>query len=775
MIHLKHFSKFVVVFIFLVIFVSAGFSQNKYTVSGTIKDAATGETMIGATVYLKQSNTVGTISNAYGFYSLTLAQGDYAIICSMIGYEADTFSISLNENFLQDIELKEKENVLNEVVVSSVKENENVTQAISSVQKLNMKEISIIPVLFGEKDILKTIQLLPGIKSAGEGNSGFNVRGGSSDQNLILLDEAQVYNASHLMGFFSTFNGDAIKDITVYKGNSPAQYGGRLASVLDIKMDEGNNKEYHVGGGIGLISSRLSVEGPIQKDKSSFLITGRRTYADMFLKLTDDYNDKKLYFYDLNLKANYRINDKNRIYLSGYFGRDNLELAEQIGIEWGNKTATLRWNCIVNPKLFSNTSLIYSDYNFNIKVSGGASVFHLNSEIEDWNLKQEFQYFTENNNSWKFGFNTIQHNISPSRFSGEGTNENETRNTRKALENAVYLNNTLNLGGFLNIDYGIRFSTYTLIGSGTYNIYVNGVKTDTIVLNNNEFGKTYFNFEPRFSASFVLNENNSIKLSYNRNTQNLHLLSNSTSTSPTDSWIGNSYNIKPETSDQFALGYFLNLFDNAFEFNTEIYYKNMQNQIDYKNGADIEFAADVESELLFGIGRAYGIEMLLKKKSGNFTGWVSYTLSRTERKIDGINQNQWYAAKQNRTHDISVVGTYQFAKNWTASAAWVFYTGNAVTFPSGKYKLEDNVVFLYTERNDYQMPNYHRFDFSFTYEKVKSGRYQSSWNFGIYNAYGRENAYSINFQQDPDNSNRTQAIQTSLFRWIPSITYNFKF
>jgi len=463
------------------------------------------------------------------------------------------------------------------------------------------------------------------------------------------------------------------------------------------------------------------------------------------------------------------------LYLSGYFGRDNLGLGDQFGIDWGNKTGTLRWNSIVSPKLFSNTSLIYSDYNYDIKVSGGGSTFSMNSEIEDWNIKQEFQYFAGSNNTWKFGFNAIQHNISPTRLNGEGTTLSDTKFKHKALENAVFLSNSLSFGKTLNFDYGLRFSTYSIIGSGLYNVYDKGIKSNSVLLADNEFGKTYFNFEPRFSASVVLNEKNSIKFSYNRNTQNLHLLSNSTSTSPTDQWIGNSYNIKPEISDQFSLGYFFNFLDNGYEFNTEVYYKNMQNQVDYRNGADIEFAPDVESELLYGKGRAYGIEFLLKKKSGKVNGWISYTLSRTERRIDGINNNNWYAAKQDRTHDISIVGTYQLSNNWTIAATWVYYTGNAVTFPSGKYNIDDQTIFLYTERNGYRMPSYHRLDLSMTYEKHKKGKYQSSWNFGLYNVYGRENAYTISFEDNPDNPSRTRAMQTSLFKWIPSITYNFKF
>jgi hypothetical protein len=631
-------------------------------------------------------------------------------------------------------------------------------------------------VLFGEKDVLKTLQLLPGIKSAGEGNSGFYVRGGSADQNLILLDEAPVYNASHLLGFFSTFNSDAIKDATIIKGNSPAQYGGRLASVLDVRMKEGNDKAYKVAGGVGIISSRLSVEGPLQKEKSSFMITGRRTYADVFLKATEDFKENSLYFYDLNAKANYRINEKNRLYLSGYFGRDVLGLGEQLGVNWGNKTGTVRWNSVLTQKLFSNTSVIYSDYDYQIKISGGGNVFNLNSKIKDWNVKQEFSYYPNTKNAWRFGANAIYHTIQPSRFEGEtaGTT-NDLKNERYALENAIYANNTYSLSPKITMEYGVRLSAYSILGGDTYNIYEGDKLIDSTVLAKNDIGKTYINPEPRLSISYIINEKTSLKTGYARNTQHLHLLSNSTTTNPTDQWVGNSYNIKPELADQLSIGFFRNFADNNYEFSAETYYKNMQNQVDYKNGADINSAPDVESELLYGVGRAYGLELYLKKKSGKMTGWLSYTLSRTERQIAGINDGQWYAAKQDRTHDVSVVGIYALTPKWSLSSAFVFYTGNAVTFPSGKYEINGNTIYYYTQRNGYRMPNYHRLDFGATYEKKHKKNYESSWNFGLYNAYGRENAYTITFENDPSDPSRTRAMQTSLFRWVPSITYNFKF
>ena len=751
-------------------------AQNKVTLNGTIRDKASGEEIIGATIRIAELSKIGISTNEYGFFSLTLEPGNYTFITSYIGY--DDYIEKINLQATQSIKwtLQQKSQNLEEVKIVAKKENENITQTTMGVEKINMKDIAKLPVLFGEKDILKTIQLLPGVKSAGEGNSGFYVRGGTSDQNLILLDEAPVYNASHLLGFFSTFNSDAIKDAILIKGNSPAQYGGRLASVLDIKMNEGNDKDYHATGGIGLISSRLSVEGPIQKEKSSFLVTGRRTYADVFLKATEDFKDNTLYFYDLNAKVNYRLDKNNRIFLSGYLGRDVLGLGDQFGINWGNKTGTLRWNSVINPKLFSNTSLIYSDYDYNIQIQGDDIKFNINSSIQDWNLKQEFQYFQSTKSSWRVGLNLIHHELAPSRFEGDAEVFNSLNTvSRKSLENALYANHVYKLTNRLNIDYGLRLSVYSILGGDTYNVYQDGEKTESIVLSKNKIGKTFVNPEPRLALNAQLTENSSFKVGYSRNTQNLHLLSNSTSGSPTDAWIGNSYNIKPEISDQISGGYFRNFRDNEYEMSVETYYKKMQHQVDYKNGADIQTAPDVESELLFGDGRAYGAEFFIKKRKGTFTGWISYTLSRTERKINGINENKWYNAKQDRTHDLAVVASYQLTKRWSLSSNFVFYTGNAVTFPSGKYNIEDRTIYYYTERNGYRMPNYHRLDFSANYEGRQDRKWRSSWNFSLYNVYGRENAYAITFKDDPDDSSKTLAEQTALFKWVPSITYNFNF
>jgi hypothetical protein len=748
-------------------------AQSTVVVSGSVRDKQTGESLIKAVVRIQELPNAGIISNEYGFYSLTLPKGNYSVVVSQVGYETLVQKIKLDSSQTINFSLQTK-NVLKEVVVESSRKNDNLTKAQMGTETINMAAISKVPVIFGEKDLLKTIQLLPGVKSAGEGNSGFFVRGGGADQNLILLDEAPVYNATHLLGFFSTFNSDAIKDATIIKGNSASQYGGRLSSVLDVKMKEGNNQDYVVNGGIGLISSKVSVEGPLQKNKSSFILSGRRTYADMFLKATEKFKDNILYFYDLNAKANYQIDAKNKIYVSGYFGRDELGLGQEFGIDWGNKTGTIRWNRIISNKLFLNTSLIYSDYNYNVKLKNGETNFNINSNIKDVNLKQDYTFYANGTNTLRFGFNTILHTITPSTFSGTVINS-VSKEGRNGLENALYLTNNYRASNQLTIDYGVRLSMYTLMGGDVYNIYENGVINSSIKLNKSSFGKTYVNPEPRITTNYRISDETSIKAGYARNVQHLHLLSNSVASSPSDQWIGNSYNIKPEIADQISVGYVTKVFKSNFEFTTEAYYKYLQNQIDYKDGAEINTVSDVESVLLYGIGRAYGLEFLLKKKEGRLTGWIGYTLSKTERKIEGINENNWYNARQDRTHDISVVGIYDLNSRWSISGVFVYNTGDAVTYPTGKYTIQGQTLYQYAARNANRMPAYHRLDFSATYEKNKTKRMHGSWNFSLYNVYGRENAFRISFKDDPNDPTRTQIIRTALFKWVPSVTYQFKF
>lgn len=756
---------------------SISFAQQKYTISGKIKDFKNGEEIIGASVKTSD-NQFGAVTNEYGFYSLTLPEGNYTIVISYFGYEEIRFDVVLNQNLSKDAQLRDESNQLEEVVVKSTKTNDNIKNTEMGVERINPKEIERIPVLLGEKDIVKTMQLLPGVKSAGEGSSGFYVRGGAADQNLILLDEAVVYNASHLLGFFSTFNSDAIKDVTLFKGNQPSNYGGRLASVMDIKMKDGNNKRFNVGGGIGLIASRLSVEGPIVKEKGSFLISGRRTYADLFLKATKDYKKTTLYFYDLNLKANYNISKKDRIYLSGYFGRDVLGFDNLFGLNWGNATGTLRWNRIISDKLFSNTSVVYSSYDYSFKISANDLSFKILSKINDINLKQDFQWFINNNHKLKFGVNAVHHQVLP----GQLESESDLIQVKKlpkspSLELAAYVTNDHQITKKLSATYGVRFTTLSVLGNGSnfYTYNSSGAVAGSRTYNNWQFAKTYFNVEPRAALSFAYNETSSIKAAYARNVQNMHTLSNSTSASPTDVILFSSINIKPEVADQVSLGWFKNFKDGAYELNVETYYKSMLNQIDYRNGADISSNEYLEGQLLYGIGRAYGLELIFRKKQGKLTGWVSYTLSKTERKIDQINNGNWYNAKQDRTHDLSVVAMYEINKKLSLSALFVFYTGNAVTFPTGKYVVNGQTHFSYTERNADRMPNYHRLDIGLTWYTKNTAKFESSWNFSIYNVYGRQNAYTITFRENKDNPNQTEAVRTALFRFVPSVTYNFKF
>jgi len=766
--------KKLVLFLLIIIGITSQIqAQDKTTVNGTVKDKLSGESIMGAVIKVDQLSNVVVTSNEYGFFAISLPKGKYDLKISYVGYEEKRIPITLNGSLTVPVFLESK-NQLIEVVVESKRKDDNLIKAQMGTETLNMKSISKVPVIFGEKDVLKTIQLLPGVKSAGEGNSGFYVRGGAADQNLILLDEAPVYNASHLLGFFSTFNSDAIKDATLIKGNGPAQYGGRLSSVLDVKMKEGNNKKYTVNGGIGLISSRLSIEGPIQEDKSSFILSGRRTYADVFLKASEKFKDNILYFYDFNAKANYKIDDKNRIYFSGYFGNDELGLGSSFGINWGNKTGTIRWNRVISNKLFLNTSLIYSDYSYNVGLKNGETNFNVNSNIKDVNLKQDYTYYLNPKNTIRFGFNSILHTITPSIFSGTVKN-NINKVGRNGLENAIYFNNNFKANSKLTLDYGLRVSGYSIMGGDVYNVYTNDVITNSILLQKNSFGKTYLNLEPRITSNYRINDLSSFKFAYARNVQHLHLLSNSTAASPSDQWIGDSYNINPELADQTSVGYSRNFKNNTYELGAEIYYKTMQNQLDYKDGTNINTIADVESALLYGIGRAYGFEFLAKKKIGLFSGWISYTLSKTERKIEGINDGNWYNAKQDRTHDVSVVTILELNNKWSVSGVFVYNTGNAVTFPTGKYSLGGQTLYQYAKRNANRMPAYHRLDLSVTYENKRSNKMESSWNFSLYNVYGRENAYRISFEDDPLDNTKTQIIQTALFRWVPSITYNFKF
>ena len=763
------------VFILALVYSVSG--QSRFSISGHVTDASTGEEQIGATVYINELKS-GTVTNSYGFYSLTLPKGTYHIRFSFIGYASIERKVDLSKNLQLDIELTPQETALDEVVIKGDADDANVKSSSMGVVKMNMKEITKIPVLFGEQDVLKTLTLMPGVSSGGEGKGGFFVRGGNTDQNLILLDEAPVYNASHLMGFFSVFNSDALKDIKLYKEGIPSEYGGRLSSVIDVRMNNGNSKRFSVSGGLGIISSRLNIEGPIVKDKGSFIISGRRTYADLFLRLTKkDFKNNSLYFYDFNTKLNYSLGQKDKLYLSGYFGRDKLG-TDIFGFTWGNITGTLRWNHIVNNRLFSNTSVIYSNYSYKIKVEPQNLKIELNSGISDWNLKQDFTWFANTNNTVKYGFNIIHHTFLPGERLAEGTASipDIILQKKRGIESALYVSNNQKIGSIFKLEYGLRLSMYNAIGPGSVYDYDNDGniirQTDYA---NGEIIKTYFEPEPRLSLSLMVDEFSSVKVSYQRMAQNVHLLSSSTSDNPTDVWVPSSSIIRPETSNQVSAGYFRNFLNNTFETYVEVYYKNMAHQIDYKDGTNIFLNPHIEADMAFGRGRSYGMEVFIKKRLGKFTGWIGYTLSKTEKQFDEINHGKWYSARQDRTHDVSVVAMYELNKRISFSANWIYYTGDAVTMPSGSYVINGSIVPFYTERNGYRMPDYHRMDVGMTFKNKETKKLKSSWNFSVYNVYARENAYSITFRENPDKPGTMQAVKLYLFSIVPSITWNFKF
>ncbi|WP_050982230.1 TonB-dependent receptor [Mucilaginibacter paludis] len=760
--------------------ITALYGQGKFTVSGTVKDTLTGEALIGATLKAEPAHPAGVITNSYGFYSITLSPGQHTIYISYIGYQTKAVAVNLLKDTRLNVEMNASA-VLNEVMISDRSAaRDNVSRPQMGVDKLNISDISNIPVLLGERDIIKTIELLPGVKSTGDANTGFYVRGGGADQNLVLLDGATVYNASHLFGFFSTFNSDAIKEVSLYKGGMSAEYGGRLSSVLDIKMDDGNNKRFGIEGGIGLISSRIKVEGPIVKNKSSFMISARRTYADAFLRLSSDtaVNTTSLYFYDVNAKANYQLNDKNTIYLSGYLGRDDVGLKSAFSTDWGNTMGTFRWNHLYNTKLFSNTSLIYSKYNYTIINYTSTDNFKVVSKIEDINLKQDFDYFINNDNTLRFGANIVHHTVVPGDISTSLKSNYTSKiiENRYAFEGAAYVSDNWQPTGQLSFLYGIRLNAFALYGPGTFSTYnANGSIALATKYASGANVVNYINIEPRFSASYTINSQNSVKASYNLNTQNIHLLSNSTSSLPTDLYVLSSNNIKPGIANQVALGYYHNFDDNGYEFSAESYYKWLSNEIDYKDNATLVANTNIESELVYGSGRAYGLEFFLKKKYGSYKGWIGYTLSKTERKFDAINNGRYFPARQDRTHDISLVNLYKLNKRWGLSAVFVYGTGNAVTYPAGKYLLGGITTYYYGQRNGSRLPANSRLDVAATLDGRQHKSYHSSWTFGVYNAYNRKNPYSVAFRDSDDKPPHTEAVETSLFGIIPSITWNFQF
>ncbi|BAV06854.1 CarboxypepD_reg-like domain-containing protein [Filimonas lacunae] len=752
-------------------------AQKKCLLTGYITSGK-GEVLPGASVK-EMGQQVVSVSDASGFYSLPLLEGRHKIAVEGSGYGQQILELAIDKNTRLDIGLKETANTLQEVTIRSSAQ-QLLTQPQAGLERFSLNETRNMPVLMGERDLLKTIQLLPGVKSAGDGNSGFYVRGGSADQNLILLDDAPVYNASHFLGFFSTFNTDAIKELSLYKAAMPAQYGGRLSSVLDISTNDGSNQEYKVSGGVGLVATRLSVEGPLQKDKSSFLLSGRRTNIDMYLKLLSDssLNRNKLNFYDLNLKLAYVLGKKDKISISGYMGHDVLLVAGLFGLDWGNKTTAARWTHTFNNRLLAHTSVAYSSFNFTAAVEQNNYNMSMYSQIKDLSGKTEWIYSPGTRSKIYMGVSGIYHNMNPGKISASDKSSvnSQQQQRRRSFENALYVNHDWKASDKLQLSYGLRLTAFSIMGGGGfYELDKQGNVTDTLFYKNRQVVKTYLNPEPRVSASYLLSSSASVKASYTRNVQNLHLVANATSAAPTDRWVSSTNIIKPELADQVSLGYYKNIAGYQYLFSVETYYKQMQNQIDYKDGADVFDDQVLESKLLYGKGRAYGLEMLIKKRKGKLTGWIGYTLSKTERKIDGINNNRWYNAKQDRTHEVSVTASYQLNSRWVLSGNWVFYTGNAVTYPAGKYYIGNRTVYYYTNRNAHRMANYHRLDLNASVSLFKKKKFSSDLSFGVYNAYGRENAYAVFFRQAAATPGKIEAVQVSLFRFVPSVSYDFKF
>lgn len=772
----------------LMISISA-LTQTKYTLSGFVRDSLSGESLIGATIQVQGDGSVS--SNQYGFYSLTLPAGAHTIFVSFAGYQLQQLDIRLEKSISQNFQLLPR-GTLQEVVVSSRKKDGNVMNAQMGKIDLSMQQVKSVPVLLGEVDLLKTLQLLPGVRNAGEGNTGMYVRGGGPDQNLILLDDAIVYNTGHLFGFFSIFNSDAIKNISLIKGGMPAQYGGRLSSVLDIAMKEGNMKKWEVEGGIGAIASRISVQGPLKKDKASFIISARRTYVDMlvkpFIKKSSNYHGSGYYFYDLNMKANYKFSDKDRLYLSGYFGRDvfdfkSAQRAFSANIPWGNSTATLRWNHVFNRKLFANTTLVYNDYKFAFGATQNDFALNLSSGIRDMTGKIDIDFYPSPEHKMKFGAMYTKHRFTPNILTGnQGSTELEPNNESQkyAIETGVYVQDDWSINDRLQASAGLRFSSFSQIGP--YKIFqtdADGNKQDSVVYGKGKTVKSYGGPEPRLTLRYTIDDATSIKASAGRNMQYIHLVSNAGSTLPTDLWVPSTYRVRPQISWQYALGLFRNFNNNMFETSVELYYKKMENQIEYGEGYTPSLK-DPESEFVYGKGWSYGSELFINKTRGKFTGWLGYTLSYTWRKFPGLNNGEKYPAKFDRRHDLSAVGMYQVNKKWKFSAVFVYGTGNATTLPERFYVVSGVLTQDYGKLNTYRLPAYHRLDLSATLTpKKKPGQHwEQNWVFSIYNVYSRLNPYFIYFDQEGSaygGDLRIQPKQVSLFPVIPAVTWNFKF
>ncbi len=772
-------------------------AQENYTVSGIVKEAKNGETAFGASVFLKDTS-IGSISNEYGFFSITAPKGTYTLIVSYMGFENMRKEITLDQNQKVNFEIKELSTQLNEVVVVA-EETERVSlkKPEMSVSKLNIRTVKQMPVVLGEVDVIKSLQMLPGVTKNGEGTGGFHVRGGAVDQNLVLLDEAIIYNTSHMLGFFSVFNADAIKDIKLYKGGIPARFGGRTSSVLDVRQKDGNSKNLAFTGGVGLISSRLAVEGPMFKDKGSFIVAGRSSYINLFLQAVNEKD--RLGFYDLNLKTNYRLSESNKLYISGYFGRDAFKFGKSFKSSYGNASGNLRWNHIFNDRLFSNLSLIYSKYDYDLEILDDE--FDWVSSINNYNVKYDLKYYASDAFKLDFGISGIYYDFDPGQV--RPTSDTSPINPlaldrKKAFESAIYANAEHKITDKLTVQYGLRYSGFSRLGGQSmvdyannqpvvYNsllgIYERGTEVGETAYKKGETVKSFGNIEPRTSLAYQLNESSSVKAGYSRSAQYIHLLSNTTSVTPLDVWTTSGKYIKPQLSDQYALGYFRNFNDKKYSLEVEAYYKTTDNRIDYIDGSYLIGQNTIETEILNGEARAYGLELLVRKNEGRFTGWVAYTLSKAEQRTlggnaggPGINNGDWYNSSFDRTHDLSITGAYELNDKWTFSSNFVFQTGRPVTYPNGQYQYEGQSIASFSDRNSDRLPAYHRLDVSATYKpnRKPNRRWKGEWVFGIYNLYNQKNAASISFAQN-ENLGINEATRTAIFAMVPSVTYNFKF
>ena len=771
-------------------------AQEKYTLSGVITEASTGETLIGVNISIPDINA-GAISNAYGFYSITLPAETYNVVFSSLGFVPQQKTIALNQSVVYNISLNEDAEELAEIIIKADVEALDLKTPQMSVNTLTAQTIKNIPVLLGEADVVKSLLLLPGVSNAGEGASGFNVRGGATDQNLILLDEATIFNSSHLFGFFSVFNPDAIKDVKLYKGSIPARYGSRVSSVLDIYQKEGNSKNFKLNGGIGAVASRILAEGPIKKDSAAFLVGGRGSYAHLFLPLFDI--DNSAYFYDLNTKLNYKFDSNNSLFLSGDFGRDYFGVSDSFIVNYGNALINFRWNHKFSEKIFSNLSLIYSDYYYGLELDFVG--FKWNSGIQNFNLKYDFNHYISNGLQVNYGIQNTYYTFNPGKIIPNRPDSGIVADQlvqKYANESAVYGDVEIEINDKMNVEAGLRMSHFVRFGQDELQIYANdqpvifdpflliykGADPVSVVSSGrSEQLKTFSNLEPRLALSYELSPEVSFKASYTKLTQYLHLLSNTSSPTPLDVWTPSGPYVKPQRSDQFAAGIFTYFLDGDYSLEVESYYKKVANRIDYIDGANLVANDAIEQVILNGQARAYGLEILLKKNSGPLKGWLAYTLSKSEQQTPGrnaeeigINNGAWYNTPYDKPHDLSLYLSYDLNSRWQFNTNFVYQTGLPTNYPIGQFEFQGIVVPYYGLRNKQRLPDYHRLDVSASYTpKAKAkAKHSNQWVFSIYNVYNRANAASINFRQNAD-TGANEALRTSILGIVPAVTYNFKF